>query len=135
MAAEFWKERQIHGMYSALLGGLAGAAMTLAIFATIFFFAGNGPDPKNAGLLALPLYALVCVGLTISMYGVRYKNGTPIVSLHDRTTPLSTAKLTLIRTSVLANQCAPRGSDHVWHTSDAWGPSYSATSKIYNLSF
>ena len=100
VAAEFWKEGQIHGMYGALLGGLAGAAMTLAIFATIFFFAGNGPDPKNAGLLALPLYALVCVGLTISMYGVRYKNGTPIVSLHDRTTPLSTAKLTLIRISV-----------------------------------
>ncbi len=100
MAAEFWKERQLHGAYSALFFGLAGAAMTLAILATIVFFAGNGPDPKNVGLLALPLYGLMCVGLTITMYGVRYKNGTPIVSLHDRTTPLSTAKLTLIRASV-----------------------------------
>lgn len=100
IAAEFWKERQLHGTYSALFFGLAGAAMTLAIFATIVFFAGNGPDPKHAELLAFPLYALMCVGLTITMYGVRYKNGTPIVSLHDRTTPLSTARLTLVRTSV-----------------------------------
>lgn len=100
MAAEFWKERQMHGTTSALFFGLAGAATTIAILATIAFFASNGPDPKNAGLLALPLYGLMCVGLTISMYGVRYKNGMPVVSLHDRTTPLSTARLTFIRTSV-----------------------------------
>jgi hypothetical protein len=100
LSAELWKERQLHGAYSALFGGLTGAAITLAIFATIVFFAGNGPEPKNMVLLAFPMYALMCVGLTITMYGVRYKNGTPIVSLHDRTAPLSTAKLTLIRTSV-----------------------------------
>lgn len=34
------------------------------------------------------------------MYGVRYKNGTSNVSLHYRTTPLSTARLALIRTGV-----------------------------------
>ena len=100
MAAEFWKERQLHGVYSALFGGLAGAAITFVILATIYFFVGSGPNPKNAGLLVLPLYGAMCIGLTITMYGVRYKNGAPIVSLHDRTTPLSTAKLTFIRSSV-----------------------------------
>lgn len=100
MAAELWKERQLHGTYTALFGGLTGTAITIAILAAIVFFAGNGPDPKNAGLLALPLYGAMCIGLTITMFGVRYKNGSPIVSLHDRTTPLSTAKLTLIRASV-----------------------------------
>ena len=100
MAAEFWKERQINGTTSALFVGLGGAALTIVILATIAFFASNGPDPKNAALLALPLYGLMCVGLTITMYGVRYKNGIPIVSLHDKTIPLDTAKLTLIRTCV-----------------------------------
>ena len=100
MAAEFWKERQINGTTSALFVGLGGAALTIVILATIAFFASNGPDPKNAALLALPLYGLMCVGLTITMYGVRYKNGIPIVSLHDKTIPLDTAKLALIRTCV-----------------------------------
>lgn len=100
LAAEFWKERQLHGAYSALFGGLAGAAITIAIIATINFFAGNGPRSETAGLLVLPLYGLICVGLSIQMYGVRYYNGAAIISLHDRTVPLSTARLTLIRTSV-----------------------------------
>lgn len=100
IAAEFWKERQLHGTHSALFGGLIGAATTIMILATINFFAGNGSVPKNAWFLALPMYATMCFGLTITMYGVRYKNGVPIVSLHDRTAPLSTAKLALIRTTV-----------------------------------
>jgi len=102
IAAEFWKERQLHGGYSALFGGLTGAAITIAVLAIINFTLPKGANPEleNTWFFALALYGTVCVGLTIYMYGVRYKNGAPHVSLHDKTTPLSTAWLTLIRVGV-----------------------------------
>jgi len=101
MAAEYWKERQLHGGYNALFGGLAGAAATLTIWIIINVFAvrGNNPELNNVWVLAIGIYGLVCVALTIYMYGVRYKNGVANVSVHDKTTPLSTARLTLIRSS------------------------------------
>ena len=100
LAAEFWKERQLHGGYSALFGGLTGTAITIAVLAIIEFTQPEGANPEleNAWALAVILYGTTCIGLTIYMYGVRYKNGTSNVSLHYRTTPLSTARLALIRT-------------------------------------
>jgi hypothetical protein len=102
LAAEFWKERQLHGGASALFAGLTGAAATIAIFAIIKFTLPSGANPEleSSWALAVILYGAICLGLTIYMYGVRYKNGASSVSLHDRTTPLSTAWLTLIRTCV-----------------------------------
>jgi hypothetical protein len=102
VAAELWKERQLHGGYSALIGGLIGAAATIAILAIIKFTLPRGASTEleTGWALAVILYGSMCIGLTIYMYGVRYKNGAPNVSLHDRTTPLSTAWLTLIRTGV-----------------------------------
>lgn len=102
IAAEFWKESQLHGGYSALFGGLTAAAVTIAVLAIINFTLPKGVNPEleNTWFFAVALYGTVCVGLTIYMYGVRYKNGAPHVSLHDKTTPLSTAWLTLIRTGV-----------------------------------
>ncbi|MFT4816366.1 MAG: hypothetical protein ACJA1Q_001233 [Pseudohongiellaceae bacterium] len=102
LAAEFWKERQLHGGASALFAGLTGAAATIALLAIIKFTLPSGPnlELKNGWVIAVILYGTMCIGLTIYMYGVRYKNGASSVSLHDRTTPLSTAWLTLIRTGV-----------------------------------
>ncbi len=102
LAAEFWKERQLHGGYSALFAGLTGAAATIAVLAIIKFTLPTGANPEleSGWVLAVAFYSLMCVGLTIYMYGVRYKNGASSISLHDRTTPLSTAWLTLIRTGV-----------------------------------
>jgi len=102
IAAEFWKECQLHGGYSALFAGLTAAAATIAILAIINFTLPKGANPEleNAWGLAVILYGAMCIGLTIYMYGVRYKNGAPNVSLHDKTIPLSTAWLTLIRTGV-----------------------------------
>ncbi|PCI81407.1 MAG: hypothetical protein COB20_01810 [SAR86 cluster bacterium] len=102
IAAEFWKERQLHGGYSALFAGLIGTAITIAILAIINFTLPEEANPniENAWFFPLAIYGSMCVGLTIYMYGVRYKNGAMNVSLHDRTTPLSTAWLALIRTGV-----------------------------------
>ncbi|MBL4582195.1 MAG: hypothetical protein JKY29_10280 [Gammaproteobacteria bacterium] len=102
IAAEFWKERQLHGGANALFAGLTGAAVTIAILAFINFTLPRGANTQHESswAIAVMFYGFICIGLTIYMYGVRYKNGAPNVSLHDRTTPLSTAWLTLIRTGV-----------------------------------
>ena len=101
--AELWKERQLNGENRAIFGGLVGAGITLAILSIISFFV---PDEINAiqfasvVVLTLGVYVSVCVGLTVYMFGVRYKNGVARVSIHDKTTPLNTAQLTLMRVSV-----------------------------------
>jgi len=102
LAAEFWKERQLHGGTSGLFAGLTATAVTIAILAIINFTLPKEANTNfdSAWFFPLVIYGTLCIGLTIYMYGVRYKNGAPKVSLHDRTTPLSTAWLTLIRIGV-----------------------------------
>lgn len=101
--AEIWKERQLAGEYRAIFGGLVGAAMTLIILGAISFFVPgtlNPVQPSNVALLSVALYLSVCVGLTAYMFGIRYRNGVAQLSVHDRTTALSTAQLTCVRVSV-----------------------------------
>jgi len=100
--AEIWKERQLHGEYNALFGGLAGVAATFTILSIIQFFVPGANIPKfsNVVVLAMGMYVAVCTSLIVTLFGVRYKNGVANVSVHDKTTPLNTAQLTLIRTSV-----------------------------------
>ncbi len=100
--AEIWKERQLHGEYNALFGGITAVAATFAIITIIQFFVpgANIPTFTNVLFLALGMYVAVCTSLIISLYGVRYRNGLASVSVSDKTTPLSTAQLTVIRSSV-----------------------------------
>ncbi len=102
--AQLWKERQLNGEYRAIFAGLAGAGITLAILGIIRFFVGvpveNVVLLSNTVLLSAALFLSVCVGLTATMFGVRYRNGIAYVSAHDRTTPLTTLQLTIVRVSV-----------------------------------
>ena len=103
LRAEFWKERQLSGETRAIVGGLAGAAITLGILGAMGYFVPVALDPvrfSNVTLLFVAMYLAVCVGLTAYMFGVRYENGTARVSVHDRTVALSTARLTGTRVSV-----------------------------------
>lgn len=102
LKAEIWKERQLHGESSAIFGGLVAAVSSLAILSIIEFLVpgSNTVQFTNVMILILPMYGAICVGLMVSMFGVGYKNGIAKVSVHTKTTPLSTVQLTFVRMSV-----------------------------------
>jgi len=102
LKAEIWKERSLNGVYRAVIVSLGGAGVILGIFSIISFFV-PGEGNIVIGSIAIgvvAIYLSVCVALTTYMFGVRYKNGVASVSIHDKTIPMSTAKLTLIRVTV-----------------------------------
>lgn len=97
--AEYWKERQLHGAYRASLYGLGGSATILAIFSIISIFVPGDHNIvyENVVLLIVAIYWSLCVGVTATAFGVSYKNGIAKVSVHEKTIPMSTARLTFIR--------------------------------------
>lgn len=100
--AELWKERQLNGGYRATVFAAGGTGIILAVFSIIGIFVPGEHNIifDNVALMIVAIYLSVCISLTVTLFGVRYKNGVAKVSVHDRTSPQSTAHQTLIRVTV-----------------------------------
>ncbi|PCJ17126.1 MAG: hypothetical protein COA96_18015 [SAR86 cluster bacterium] len=103
LRAELWKERQLRGPFKGAVSGAIGGFASLLFLRIIEFLTPNDNTfalERFTGI-SITMYILVCFGFTAYMFGIGYKNENARVSVHDKTTPLSTVSQVSIKISVV----------------------------------
>lgn len=98
-AAMLWRERQSRGLQASVGIGVSVGALVILLLSFLQFreFADADYQLDEVSAFSFIFYCSVFVGALATTFGIDFRHGEAKVSVFDRTLPMSTARMVVIR--------------------------------------